>query len=247
MPEVADVLRRHGREYLERFGAELLPNHHRAVDDLLSCRTRALGGSCSNVITVATSTMSTTPAATGAVPSATTTTPMDPHPGLPSARARPGPCRRGLCQPDALASRAALACGVSARPVRRFPCTGNPSRRHRISTPPGWSDVSTRRPGPAGLDPRHSPTPTGAAMRVPPFSRPSLFFIIPVTSPTGGRSRPPVRPTLAHRPSKSAALPSHWPWYCPPTLPFIPLPTSTDRPPSPDAPPKTLLKRFSLH
>jgi hypothetical protein len=44
MPEVADVLRRYGREYLERFGQDLLPSHRRAMDDLIYCRTEALGG-----------------------------------------------------------------------------------------------------------------------------------------------------------------------------------------------------------
>jgi hypothetical protein len=44
MPEVADVLRRYGREYLDRFGQDLLPSHRRAMEDLLACRTEALGG-----------------------------------------------------------------------------------------------------------------------------------------------------------------------------------------------------------
>jgi hypothetical protein len=44
MPEVADVLRRYGREYLDPCGAELLPSHRRAIADLLACRTETLGG-----------------------------------------------------------------------------------------------------------------------------------------------------------------------------------------------------------
>jgi Putative transposase/Transposase zinc-binding domain len=44
MPEVADVFRRYGGEYLERFGRDLLPSHRRAIDDLVHCRTEALGG-----------------------------------------------------------------------------------------------------------------------------------------------------------------------------------------------------------
>jgi len=44
MPELADVLRRDGREYLDRFGQDLLPSHRRAMDDMMHCRTEALGG-----------------------------------------------------------------------------------------------------------------------------------------------------------------------------------------------------------
>jgi hypothetical protein len=44
MPEVADVLRRYGTDSRERFGEDLLPSHRRAMDDLLRCRTEALGG-----------------------------------------------------------------------------------------------------------------------------------------------------------------------------------------------------------
>jgi Putative transposase/Transposase zinc-binding domain len=44
MPELADVFQRYGREYLDRFGQDLLPSHRRAVDDLVHCRTEALGG-----------------------------------------------------------------------------------------------------------------------------------------------------------------------------------------------------------
>jgi hypothetical protein len=44
MLEVADVFRRYGHEYLDRFGQDLLPSHRRAIEDLLACRTEALGG-----------------------------------------------------------------------------------------------------------------------------------------------------------------------------------------------------------
>jgi hypothetical protein len=44
MPEVADVFRRYGAEYLERCGQALLPSHRRAMEDIIRCRTEALGG-----------------------------------------------------------------------------------------------------------------------------------------------------------------------------------------------------------
>jgi hypothetical protein len=44
MPAVADMFRRAGRESLERCGPDLLPSHRRALEDLLACRTEALGG-----------------------------------------------------------------------------------------------------------------------------------------------------------------------------------------------------------
>jgi hypothetical protein len=44
MPEVADVFRRYGPDYRERFGEGLLPSHRRAMDDIVHCRTEALGG-----------------------------------------------------------------------------------------------------------------------------------------------------------------------------------------------------------
>jgi hypothetical protein len=44
MLEGADVFRRYGHEYLDRFGQDLLPSHRRAIEDLLACRTEALGG-----------------------------------------------------------------------------------------------------------------------------------------------------------------------------------------------------------
>jgi hypothetical protein len=44
MPEVADVFRYYGPAYQERFGADLLPSHRRAMDEIIHCRTEALGG-----------------------------------------------------------------------------------------------------------------------------------------------------------------------------------------------------------
>jgi hypothetical protein len=44
MPEVADVFRRDGPDDRARFGADLLPRHRRAMDDIIHCRTAALGG-----------------------------------------------------------------------------------------------------------------------------------------------------------------------------------------------------------
>ena len=41
---LADVVRRHGPAYRERFGAAVLPSHARALDDIARCRTAALGG-----------------------------------------------------------------------------------------------------------------------------------------------------------------------------------------------------------
>ena len=44
MLEVADVFRRYGEAYLERFGKQMLPSHRRAFYDILHCRTAAMGG-----------------------------------------------------------------------------------------------------------------------------------------------------------------------------------------------------------
>jgi hypothetical protein len=41
---LAEVLLRHWPEYERQFGAQLLPSHRRAVQAILTCRTRALGG-----------------------------------------------------------------------------------------------------------------------------------------------------------------------------------------------------------
>jgi hypothetical protein len=44
MPEVADIFRRYGAQYLQRFGSDVLPSHRRALEDLQNCRTPVLGG-----------------------------------------------------------------------------------------------------------------------------------------------------------------------------------------------------------
>ena len=44
MIEVAEVFRRFAADYLEAHGASMLPSHRRAIDDILACRTEALGG-----------------------------------------------------------------------------------------------------------------------------------------------------------------------------------------------------------
>jgi hypothetical protein len=42
--EVADVFRQFGPSYLEAFGASMLPSHRRAIEDIVACRTEAMGG-----------------------------------------------------------------------------------------------------------------------------------------------------------------------------------------------------------
>jgi hypothetical protein len=44
MLEVADILRLHGPDYRAKFGDRMLPSHHRAMQDIETCRTEALGG-----------------------------------------------------------------------------------------------------------------------------------------------------------------------------------------------------------
>jgi hypothetical protein len=44
MPELAEVFARYGPAYLERYGSALLPSHRRALQDILRCRTEAMGG-----------------------------------------------------------------------------------------------------------------------------------------------------------------------------------------------------------
>jgi Transposase zinc-binding domain len=44
MIEVADVFRRFAADYLSAHGALMLPSHRRAIEDILDCRTAALGG-----------------------------------------------------------------------------------------------------------------------------------------------------------------------------------------------------------
>lgn len=44
MLEVADIFRRHGAPYRQKFDKRLLPRHHRALADIEACRTAAFGG-----------------------------------------------------------------------------------------------------------------------------------------------------------------------------------------------------------
>src|SRR5271165_5409181 len=44
MIEVADVFRRFAADYLSAHGTSMLPSHRRAIEDILNCRTAALGG-----------------------------------------------------------------------------------------------------------------------------------------------------------------------------------------------------------
>ena len=44
MIEVADVFRRFAADYLSAHGASMPPSHRRAIEDILNCRTAALGG-----------------------------------------------------------------------------------------------------------------------------------------------------------------------------------------------------------
>jgi Zn ribbon nucleic-acid-binding protein len=44
MPELAEVFRLYGSDYLAQFGERLLPGHRRALVDITACRTARLGG-----------------------------------------------------------------------------------------------------------------------------------------------------------------------------------------------------------
>jgi ribosomal protein L37AE/L43A len=44
MIEMADIFRQYRDEYLRKYGSRILPSHRRAIDDIISCRTPALGG-----------------------------------------------------------------------------------------------------------------------------------------------------------------------------------------------------------
>ncbi len=44
MVELADIFRRYGPDYIERFGSKMLPSHHRALQDIIACRTEQMGG-----------------------------------------------------------------------------------------------------------------------------------------------------------------------------------------------------------
>jgi len=44
MPQLADIFRRYGPEYIERFGQAMPPSHRRALGDIMGCQTPAMGG-----------------------------------------------------------------------------------------------------------------------------------------------------------------------------------------------------------
>ena len=44
MVELADIFRRYGPDYIQRFGIRMLPSHHRALHDIVACRTEQMGG-----------------------------------------------------------------------------------------------------------------------------------------------------------------------------------------------------------
>jgi hypothetical protein len=44
MPELADILRLHGPDYIAKYHDRLLPSHRRAIEDISTCRTESLGG-----------------------------------------------------------------------------------------------------------------------------------------------------------------------------------------------------------
>jgi hypothetical protein len=44
MVEAADIFRRYGPDYIDRFGSKMLPSHLRAINDIVRCRTELLGG-----------------------------------------------------------------------------------------------------------------------------------------------------------------------------------------------------------
>ncbi len=44
MPELADIFRLHGSEYLAKYKDLILTSHKRAMQDIIQCRTEALGG-----------------------------------------------------------------------------------------------------------------------------------------------------------------------------------------------------------
>jgi hypothetical protein len=44
MIELADIIAKHGGEYLNEFGERMLPSHKRVLADILACRTESMGG-----------------------------------------------------------------------------------------------------------------------------------------------------------------------------------------------------------
>ena len=45
MIEMAEIFRQYKEDYLSKYGDRILPSHRRAIDDIIACRTPALGGS----------------------------------------------------------------------------------------------------------------------------------------------------------------------------------------------------------
>ncbi len=44
MPELADIFLRYGAEYIKQFGDKILPSHRKAMEDIICCRTKQMGG-----------------------------------------------------------------------------------------------------------------------------------------------------------------------------------------------------------
>jgi hypothetical protein len=44
MVELAEIFRRYGPDYIDRFRDRMLPSHHRAINDIICCRTEQMGG-----------------------------------------------------------------------------------------------------------------------------------------------------------------------------------------------------------
>ena len=44
MVELAEIFRRYGPDYIDRFGSKILPSYHRAINDIIYCRTEQMGG-----------------------------------------------------------------------------------------------------------------------------------------------------------------------------------------------------------
>jgi hypothetical protein len=44
MLELADIFREYGPAYQAKYGDRMLPSHKKALDDILCCRTKAMGG-----------------------------------------------------------------------------------------------------------------------------------------------------------------------------------------------------------
>jgi hypothetical protein len=44
MVDLAEIFRRYGPDYIDRFGSKMLPSHRRAIKDIIACRTEQMGG-----------------------------------------------------------------------------------------------------------------------------------------------------------------------------------------------------------